>query len=347
VERGLINKVGILLKERLPSIWKYAVVTNDTVYRIHGEKLMKALDAANIDIGLTLVPDGEEAKSWSSTKQLMEELIDLGLDRRSAVIAFGGGTVGDLSGFVSSIFLRGISFVQVPTTLLAQVDSSIGGKAAINHPRGKNLIGSFHQPALVVSDTDLTITLSKMELISGLGEVVKYGVIADSDLFNIMEEKCDRLVDADLDLLTNVVRRCVEIKARFVEQDERDTKGIRASLNYGHTLGHVLEYFVKLELRHGEAIAIGMIVAANISERLGLMEADDVARQEMLLKKIGFRVQLRDLDLKELIEAMHRDKKSTGGSINFVLPTGIGHPPILRTIPDRLMSQVMEDMGFG
>lgn len=347
VAKGLIVRVGRLLGERLPSARRCVVVTSDTIHRMHGEALMRSFGEAGIDVGLALVPDGEEAKSWFSADQLIGELLELGLDRQSVVVSFGGGAVGDLSGFVASIFLRGVSLVQVPTTLLAQVDSSIGGKAAVNHPKGKNLIGSFHQPALVVSDLELLITLPRRELLSGLGEVVKYGVIADPDLFGLAEAIGEKLINADLGALTDVVRRCATIKAKLVGLDERDTRGIRAALNYGHTVGHALEVLTGLGLRHGEAVALGMGVAAQISERLGLMEKGDVVRQRRLLEQLGFELEPPRLDPLKLIEVMHRDKKVEGDSIRLVLPTGIGSTPVLRPVPDHIISKVLEDEGFG
>jgi 3-dehydroquinate synthase len=346
IAQGLIERVGPLLRERLPSARRSIVVTSEVIHKIHGRALTKSLDEAGVDVGVALVPDGEEAKSWSSADVLIGELLERGLDRLSIVVAFGGGTVGDLSGFVASIFLRGVSLIQVPTSLLAQVDSSIGGKVAINHPKGKNLIGSFHQPAFVVSDPNLLGTLPRRELLSGLGEIVKHGMIADQDLFKYIEVDGEKLVNADPEALTHVVRRSAVIKARLVGLDERDTKGIRAILNYGHTVGHALETLLGIKLRHGEAVAIGMCVAACISERMGFIEKEDVVRQKQLLERLGFELEPPPFDASRLIEVMHRDKKVEGKSIRFVLPTGIGKQPVLMTVPDHLISQILEDEGF-
>jgi 3-dehydroquinate synthase len=283
VEAGLLERVGPLIKEVLPAAGKCVVITSETVHGIHGETLETSLEEAGINGGVVLVPDGEAAKSWAVAEQLIGELLLKGLDRQSMVVAFGGGAIGDLSGFVASIYLRGVRLVQVPTTLLSQVDSSLGGKAAVNHPMGKNLIGSFHQPSLVVSDPGLLATLPRRELLSGLGEVVKHGVIADGDLFDYVGEHGEEMLEADPDHLSHAVRRSVAIKARLVALDERDDKGIRAALNYGHTIGHAVEALSGMEVRHGEAVALGMVAAARISEELGLMAKDDVGRQRRLL----------------------------------------------------------------
>jgi len=342
VEQGLICRVGVLLKEKLPRTKKCAVVTDEVIYSLHGEALERSFNEADIEAPFVFVPEGEKAKSWDGAGELVGELLELGLDRLSAVVAFGGGVVGDLAGFVASIYLRGISLVQVPTTLLAQVDSSVGGKTAIDHPEGKNLIGSFHHPVLVVSDPETVQTLPEREVRSGLGEVIKYGVVADAALFSHLEACKDELLDSDPDVLTDIVKRCVSIKAKLVGQDERDIKGVRAILNYGHTLGHALEILTGFQLNHGEAVAIGMVVAAKISKRLGLIEETDIRRLEDLLKQLGFNTEPPSLELSKLLEVMHRDKKTEEGSIRFVLPTGIGSPPILKKVSDSMIISIMK-----
>ena len=347
VGRGLIGRVGALIRERLPTASRCAVVTSKAILGIHGDALMEALGEAGIEAITALVPDGEEAKTWSCAERLIGELLENRLDRKSAVVAFGGGAVGDLSGFVSAIFLRGVSLVQVPTTLLAQVDSSLGGKAAVNHPMGKNLVGAFHQPSLVVSDPELLMTLPRREVLSGMAEVVKHGVVADSDLFDYIEKRSGDLVDADPDALTHVVRSSVAIKAGLVSRDERDTKGVRAVLNYGHTAGHALETLTGHELRHGEAVAMGMEIAAKISAELGHIEEVDVERQSSLLEKLGLRRAPPILEVESIVEIMRRDKKAEMGSIRFVLPTGIGTTPVLSAVQDDLISKVLEGEGYG
>jgi 3-dehydroquinate synthase len=347
VGAGLLRKMGPLMMEHLVSAGKCAVVTSPPINEIYGETVLASLEAAGLESSVCLVPDGEEAKTWSMTEALIGDLLDASLDRNSVVVALGGGAVGDVAGFASSIFLRGVHLVQVPTTLLAQVDSSIGGKTAVNHPRGKNLIGSFYQPSLVISDPELLSSLPQRELLSGLGEVVKHGVIADLPLFNFIDENAERLVEADPEALVYVVRRSIVMKKELVALDERDSKGVRAVLNYGHTLGHALETLTRHEVRHGEAVALGMIYASRLSVRLALMGEEDAGRQGGILEALGFNLEPPQVGRSGLLEAMHRDKKTEGGSIRFVLPTGIGTQPILRAIPDDVISQELEAEGYG
>jgi 3-dehydroquinate synthase len=227
------------------------------------------------------------------------------------------------------------------------VDSSLGGKTAVNHPKGKNLIGSFHQPSLVVSDPSILRTRQREELLSGLGEVVKHGVIADAVLFEFIEDKASPLVEANTSALVHVVKRSVAIKGGLIPVDERDDKGLRAILNYGHTTGHALEILSEHELRHGEAVALGMIVASRISKNLGLIAIRDIERQRRLLEALGFRLKPPKLGSTEIVEIMHRDKKAVGQSIRFVLPTGIGSTPVLRPVSEILITQSLEDEGYG
>ncbi len=347
VGNGIVKSTGHLIRERLPEVRTSAVVTSNGIPEAHVEALRGSLESAGLNIGIVKVPDGEEAKSWEVAGDLIGELLDIGLDRRSAVIAFGGGAIGDLAGFVAAIYMRGVSLVQVPTTLLAQVDSSYGGKTAVNHPKGKNLIGAFYQPSLVVSDQGILGTLPRRELLSGLGEVVKHGVIADPELFRLTETEGERLIDADPDALSEAVIRSVAIKGRLVEEDERDEKGVRAILNYGHTVGHALETMSDHGLRHGEAVALGMEVAARISLSLGFLGNQDVERQTKTLESIGFNLSPPDVDLKTLMEVTHRDKKAVGDTINFVLPTGIGKAPIVKGVQDALILDILKGMGYG
>jgi len=347
VAPGLISGVGSLISERLPSASRCAVVTSENIWGLHGGALASSLEAAGFEADIIFVPDGEEAKSWGEIARLIGELLDRGFDRRSTLIPFGGGAVGDLAGFAAAIYLRGIDLVQVPTTLLAQVDSAIGGKAAVNHPKGKNLIGAFKQPGLVASDPELLASLPGRELRSGLAEVVKYGVIADPELFRKVEEKGDALQDAEPGALTEVVRRCATIKVGYVEEDERDLGGIRAALNYGHTLGHAVETLSAPRIRHGEAVAIGMEFAGRISAGLGLMEEGELERQRDLLASLGLETGIPDLKLGDILDALSRDKKVEGGAVRFVLPTGIGKAPVIRPIDETLIVRELGRTGVG
>lgn len=347
VGRGISEREGELIRQSLPEVRTCAIVTSEGIHETHGRPLIESLEDLGILVGLVFVPDGEEAKTWGVAGDLVGDLLEAGLDRRSVVIAFGGGTIGDLAGFVASVYMRGVGLVQVPTTLLAQVDSSIGGKVAVNHPRGKNLIGAFHQPSVVISDQDLLGTLPRRELLSGLGEIVKHGVIADLELFELAENEGERLIGAELDALEEAVIRSVAIKSRLVEHDERDNKGLRAILNYGHTLGHALETLPGHDLRHGEAVALGMEFAARLSVEAGTFKAREAERQTRTLEGLGFKLVPPRGDPLELVEAMRLDKKAVGSTINFVLPTGIGSTPILRPVSEDRIIQKLEEEGYG
>ena len=344
---GLTRMVGYMIKDRLPKAGSCNVVTSQNISDLHGASLMDSLNAAGIKAGLTMVPDGEDAKTWASAEALIGEMLDHGMNRNSFVVAFGGGTVGDLAGFAASIYMRGIPLIQVPTTLLAMVDSGIGGKTAVNHPRGKNLIGAFHQPSMVVSDINLLSSLPRREMLNGLGEIVKHSVIADGSLFNHLEENSSRLVDFNSDLMADIVARNVAIKAGYVEKDERDSTGIRAVLNYGHTTGHALENLSKQKIKHGEAVALGMCVASRLSVNMGLMREEDQKRQLRLLTDIGFNLDPPHIDSARIMEAMGHDKKAEAGVIRFVLPTGIGSSPVLRGVSEEDILVALEAEGYG
>jgi 3-dehydroquinate synthase len=343
---GVIEKSGQLIRERLPKVQKCAVVTSEGIPGEHVQALEESLRSVGLEAGLVKVPDGEKAKSWDVAGALIGELLYVGLDRRSAVIVLGGGAIGDLAGFAAAIYMRGIHLVQVPTTLLAQVDSSFGGKTAVNHPKGKNLIGAFYQPSLVISDTGLLSTLPERELLSGLGEVVKHGVIADPQLFRLTEAEGDRLLEADPDALSEAVVRSVAVKGRLIEKDERE-EDARAILNYGHTVGHALEILSEGGLRHGEAVALGMEVAAEIANGMDLFKTEPKERQRAVLDSLGFNLKPPKMDMDKVMATMHKDKKAIGGEINFVLPTGIGITPVIRGLSDDLIANTMERMGHG
>jgi 3-dehydroquinate synthase len=330
------------VSETVSGVTGCVLVTSTSVDVLYGDEAAASLKELHpIKI---LLPEGEAAKTWGWAGKVVGSLIKRGLDRKGVVVALGGGAVGDVAGFAASVYLRGIRIVQVPTTLLGQVDSGIGGKAAVNHARGKNLIGSFHQPSLVVSDTSLLRTLPPREVASGLGEVVKYGVISDSTLFTRVEDKAGSLLKADSEELATVVYRCSAIKAQYVEADERDTRGVRAALNYGHTLGHAVETLSHHSIRHGEAVAIGMVAAARIALRKGLISETEERRQLSLLKSLGLPTEIHGMDTGSLVRAMRKDKKAEGGAIRFVLPTGIGKPPEVREVPEAEIARVLEGL---
>ena len=296
---------------------------------------------------VALIPDGETAKNLREAEKLYTRAIEAGLDRKSVVIALGGGVVGDLAGFVAATFMRGVNLIQIPTTLLAQVDSSVGGKTAVNHALGKNLIGAFHQPRAVFIDLKFLKTLPEREIKSGLGEVVKYGVISDEKFFSYLEDNAEKILQRDLKTLAHVVKRSCEIKAAVVSSDEREA-GLRRILNFGHTLAHAIEEETHYEkYRHGEAVAVGMMAAALISLELGKTSAENVQRLENLIKKFGIMTTCTGLDADKLYAVTFRDKKTVGGVVNWVLMKNFGDVEICRDVPAQIVKKVFGGLCNG
>ena len=314
----------------------HAVVICDAAVRpTHAETVVSALTAAKVRADALEVPSGEASKSVAEVERLWQAVCDLQADRSSLVVAVGGGVVGDLAGFVAASYARGVRFLQVPTTLLAQVDSSVGGKVGINLPTAKNLVGAFWQPVAVVIDTATLATLPAREYCSGLAEVVKYGVILDADFFSELEKNAAPLCDRDDDVLRRVIARCCQLKADVVAEDERETTGRRAVLNYGHTFAHALETVGGYgRLLHGEAVSIGMLCASRLAERLGRVDAEFTRRQRDLLSALGLPVDVPDLDADELVQAMSRDKKVKHGKLRFVLPVRMGEVELVGDVPE-------------
>jgi len=321
---GILSRAGDFL-QRAGLRGKVAVITNPTVAQLYLDAVHDSLCAAGFDVTPVLIPDGEQHKDLQSLSVIYDQLISDRFERRSCILALGGGVVGDLAGFAAATFLRGIAYVQVPTTLLAQVDSSVGGKTGVNHQEGKNLVGAFYQPRLVVIDVAVLQSLPRREFIAGLAEVIKYGVIEDPALFKLLEEKMDKLMSLDRALLTQVIATSCAIKAKVVEQDEREND-YRAVLNFGHTVGHALEAATHYQkYLHGEAIGIGMAQAATISAQQGFCDQRSLERIRKLIKKAGLPLEIpREVSMQSLIQAMEVDKKSAGGKIKFVICTGIG-----------------------
>ena len=289
---------------------RVVVITNPTVKGLYGEVVLGSLRKASFDPLIIEIPDGERYKNLRWVSRIYDSLVEAEITRETPLLALGGGVIGDITGFVAATFLRGVPYVQVPTTLLAQVDSSVGGKTGVNHKKGKNLIGAFYQPILVYADVGFLRTLKRRELRAGLAEVVKYGMIKDRQLFSYLEERIGDVMDLESESLLHIVRRSCEIKAGIVEEDERE-KGIRAILNFGHTFGHAIESITGYRrFRHGEAVAIGMVLAARLSESLGLCRAGVSERLVRLLKRIGLPVALPpSIGLDSLIDSMRLDKK--------------------------------------
>lgn len=319
-----LERVGELIQGEFGRV-DGAVITDENVDRLYGEKLLQSLKASDLDFTSLVVEPGEGSKSLETAKRLYEDLAELSLHRDSVILAFGGGVVGDLAGFVGSTFLRGVTVIQVPTTLLAQVDSSVGGKTAVNLPQGKNLVGTFHQPELVVIDPDLLSTLAPADVRSGLGEVLKYGLIRDEDFFRHLIEIRGLFENFDNDeRMEAIISRCCEIKAEVVEEDELD-QGIRQILNFGHTLGHGIEASSGYgEIKHGEAVIWGMIGESWISVNRGYISREDFSNLVDGLTSFDLPPLPADLTGAELLDYVKRDKKARKGSINSVLLKRVG-----------------------
>lgn len=322
----VLSEIGSTLTARIDS-WTHAVLICDQrLAETLGDEVCKSLRNASLRVSLLTVPSGESYKSAHQLGDLWNGMLDQETDRKSVVVAVGGGVVGDLAGFAAATFMRGLRFIQVPTTLLAMVDSSVGGKTGINLPAAKNMVGAFWQPNAVWIDTQCLKSLPEREFRSGLAEVVKYGVILDATFFEYLESHADAILVRDASCIETIVRRSCELKAEVVAADERETSGLRAKLNYGHTFGHAIEATTQYGLfLHGEAISLGMMMAGRLAVRLGLWTDECVERQERLLKAFQLPVRAALPSAIELIMAMQHDKKTEHGKLNFILPTKIGH----------------------
>jgi 3-dehydroquinate synthase len=319
----LLSGMGARLQEiHFPH--RVAIVSNPVVAGLYAETVTSSLQQAGFEPHLILVPDGEDHKNLTTLQLIYDQLIAQRFDRGCGLLALGGGVIGDMAGFAAATFLRGIPLVQVPTTLLSQVDSSVGGKTAVNHPQGKNLIGAFYQPQLVVIDVATLQTLDPREVSAGLAEVIKYGVIRDTKFFAWLENHQELLRQSDHAALIYAIKKSCQIKADIVEIDERESS-IRAHLNFGHTFGHAIENLAGYgQWKHGEAVAVGMVVAAKIACNKGLCSTDDVVRLENLLRSVNLPVVPPDFSLEAYVDAMLRDKKVKQGALSMVLNQGIG-----------------------
>ncbi len=329
----------------LPKASSAVIVSNTTVAPIYAERLTVALGGQFRATHLVTLPDGEEFKTWQNLNLIFDALLANGCDRKTVLFALGGGVVGDMTGFAAASYMRGVPFVQIPTTLLAQVDSSVGGKTGINHPLGKNMIGAFYQPLKVVCDLDTLKTLPSRELSAGLAEVIKYGPIADGNFFDWIEMNAEALLSRDPTALAHAVKRSCEIKAAVVAQDERES-GLRAILNFGHTFGHAIEAGLGYgKWLHGEAVGCGMVMAGCLSQRLGLVDAATVHRLKALIQKAGLPVTGPILaqpdNAGRYLELMRLDKKTLGGDIRFVVIDGPQRAS-LRGAPDALVREVID-----
>lgn len=337
IGEGVLGDSGRIITERLRSK-RVAVIADTTASELHGRALGDALSAAGLDVAWLNVPSGEMSKSWDVAGDLLERLAASGLERKDAIVAFGGGVVGDIAGFCAGVYMRGVDYFQIPTTLLSQVDSSVGGKTGVDLAAGKNLAGVFIQPKAVVADILLLSTLPKSEWESGLAEVAKSAILADEGFLGWMERNASRLVARDLSSISHAVEESVRFKARVVAADEREA-GLRESLNLGHTLGHAIEKVAGYGcVSHGMAVAWGIRFASRLAARLGVASADFVSRQERLLYDLGLTARVRELDVDAILYAMRSDKKARGGAVRFVLAVAPGSHVVL-PVEDRVITE--------
>ncbi len=324
VGKGLISRIGEFLN-KFTNAEKVLIVSDAVVSKTFASIVRQSLGEKDFDVSLIDISGGEGSKSIEQLSQLLDVLVDNHLDRNSVLIALGGGVIGDLGGFAASIYMRGISYVQIPTTLQAQVDASVGGKTGVNHQKGKNLIGTFHQPKLVVIDVNTLDTLPKREIRSGLIEVIKMGVIRDEYLFEMVEQKLDAIFNLDAEILIEMISRACTNKADIVAKDEKES-GLRMVLNYGHTFGHALEALTDYKkFRHGEAVSIGMNCAAKLAVNLGMFSNEDYQRQRSLLKQADLPYSFPSyLSPETICDSMYHDKKALSGKLRLILPTRIG-----------------------
>ncbi|MBQ9874038.1 MAG: 3-dehydroquinate synthase [Thermoguttaceae bacterium] len=350
IDQNALSRIGAAV-ESLGSVSRVALITDDNVEPLYAEVASQAIVERGLDLDAIVVPSGEQTKSLDYAEALWEQFLEIKIDRRSVAVALGGGVVGDLAGFVSATYARGIRYFQVPTTLLAQVDSSVGGKTAINLPSAKNMVGAFHQPSGVLIDPTVLNTLSDDQYRAGLGEVVKYGASLDENFFAYLEQNTEKVNARDPIALETVISRCCELKAEIVKKDERETSGLRALLNYGHTFGHALESRIGHgKLLHGFGVALGCSLAARLAfclaqkgdDRFSDINESWIARQDKLFESLGLPTRLRDLPAvvgvevdcspEKLVELMSTDKKTEFGQLNFVLPRKIGDSFLVRNV---------------
>ena len=354
VGSGILKEFGAMLK-KASNCEKIVIITDPLVNELWGGMLRSSLKSEGFSIEVIEVPRGERYKNLQVAFKIYDRLVQLEIHRDCCIIAFGGGVIGDLAGFVAATYMRGTYLVHVPTTLLAQVDSSIGGKTSVNHPKGKNLIGVFYQPMFVHSDVETLTTLPKKEISTGLAEVIKYGVIEDEDFFKFLEANSHHLntkafEDADtlkaaLKVWQTIVTESCKIKAKIVELDEKEN-GIRMVLNYGHTIGHAIETVTKYSAyNHGEAVSVGMVAAAIISGEMGIMDESAVKRIKMLLEVLKLPTSVDGLSARKIINCLKVDKKIREGKIRFVLPKRIGKVEIRDDVPINVVSRVLKSLG--
>lgn len=350
VRNGYDIYIGRGLQEELKSFFRKndfshqaMLVTDSNVGPLYGERVKKVLAEAGVTLHICTLPAGERTKTLSMIGELCSKAIEFGLDRYSPVIACGGGVIGDLAGFFAATYMRGVPFIQIPTSLLAQVDSSVGGKTGVNHYAGKNLLGAFYQPKAVFIDIDFLQSLPPREVSTGLGEIVKYGVISDASFFSFLEEHYSQLLQLEPETVLKTVKRACQLKAEIVEADEKE-KGLRRILNFGHTIGHAIEKETRFSrYNHGEAVAIGMAAAAELSRGMGLTEKSYVNRLVVLLKKMGLPFKAEGCIADNIFADIFHDKKVVDGRVNWVLIKNIGDVVIRNDVPAEMVQHVIEE----
>ena len=341
IGHGLLEQAAIF-GEHIPHR-DVLVVSNETVAPLYLERVLTSLQR---DARTHILPDGERHKTLATASGVMDAMIDAGFGRDAAVVALGGGVVGDIAGFAAACVQRGVDLVQIPTTLLAQVDSSVGGKTGVNHSRGKNLIGAFHQPRCVIIDPRTLDTLPLDEYRAGIAEVIKYGLIRDAAFLGWLEDNIEALLGRDPETVMHAIRRSCEIKAEVVAADEREA-GLRALLNFGHTFGHAIEVNTGYQTwRHGEAVAVGSVLAAGLSERLGLLQPDQAERVRRLISAAGLPVQPPPGSVDDLLTAMHRDKKVRDRRLHFILLEQLGHAKVSADVPEAVLIDTLRAAGL-
>ncbi|MGF1538178.1 MAG: 3-dehydroquinate synthase [Elainellaceae cyanobacterium] len=341
IASGSLDQLGESLKAVLPG-QRLLLVSNPTVFDHYGAQAIASLEQAGFAIATCLLPDGESYKHLGSIQTIYDAALAHKLERSSTMVSLGGGVIGDMTGFAAATWLRGIRFVQVPTTLLAMVDASVGGKTGVNHPQGKNLIGAFHQPRQVVIDPQVLATLPVREFRAGMAEVIKYGIIWDAELFEMLEAAPSLQPDMPAALLQTILIRSCQAKADVVSQDEKEA-GLRAILNYGHTLGHAVESLTGYHsVNHGEAVAIGMVAAGAIAAELGYWDGALAERQNRLIATAGLPTTMPKLDSNSILDALTADKKVKQGRVRFVLPTALGAATLVDQVPQEVIRRVLQ-----
>jgi len=343
IGKDILDRVMLLIAKNHKA-GRYVVITDNCVSGLYGKKFLAALKDIGLNASLIEFPAGESSKDINTILDIAGKLMAAGADRETCLIALGGGVVGDIVGFIASIFMRGVAYIQIPTTLVAQVDSSIGGKTGIDLPHGKNLLGTFYQPRAVFANLNFLDTLPEKEFNNGLAEIIKYGIIDDEKIFRTLETNMEAIKSKDPKLMLSLVESCCQIKKSIVEIDEKE-QGLRRILNFGHTLGHALETISEYTITHGEGVALGMIAAARISEKMKYLESSETKRIEALIREAGLPVKIpKSLDSDKIIARLKMDKKKKGDIVHFVLLKKIGMPFIDGDIDPKLIAAVIEEM---